>query len=352
MYAVGVCRTSDRGFDKTIEQKEATTKVGVLLAKRTFYQKAYVNGEFTCLGASYYDSKPVHMLSSYHRKAEEKSMIRKVWDATLGKLADLIFYRLDIIDFYNKWMNGVDMADQLMWYYRLNTKQHRYRKWWWPIWLWALNLAITNAYIMYKIANEQAEEHRKKKLKEFYDREATARTCRDKEPPEHLVHPIRRYSHRQFRSILAHQLVHGDRDWGKHTGQSQRTQMRKRQMEAEADLEKCAPVRVVKSKDDHKGDRFYAKTRLYEPETWPDHRLSCTAKQGTIKGEIVGLKERHYFYCQVCYSRRAKKPLAKIYCKDPDCGVKFCTPACMDDYHGKHVMKTNMFTGEDNVINI
>ena len=344
VYAVGVCRTSNRGFDKRIEQREATTKKGVVLAKRTFKKSCYTNGNFKCLAASYYDSKPVHMLSSYHQDAKEVPMIRKVWDATLGKFTDMIFYRLDIIDFYNKWMDGVDMADQLMWYYRLNTKQHRYRKWWWPIFLWAVNVAITNSYIMYKILKLQAEEERQKKLQEWQEKQPTLRaSARKKDPPEHLRHRIKRYSHRQFRAILAQQLVHGDRDWKQHVGTSKRTADRKRQMAAELQREKHAPVHVVEAKKEGQSDRFYSNLRLYSPETWPDARLSCPAEIGQVRGEIVGIKEKHDLKCQICYSRLKKRVAAQIYCKN--CSVKTCSTPWMDDYHGKHVHKHAWGTG-------
>ena len=104
-------------------------------------------------------------------------------------------------------MNGVDNADQLMWYYRLNTKQHRHRKWWWPIFLWGINLAITNSYIMHKELCHKAEVQRKKDLKNYMDNLPHLRSGESHPIPEHLATEIKPKEHKIFRENLAKQLA-------------------------------------------------------------------------------------------------------------------------------------------------
>ena len=49
----------------------------------------------------------------------------------------------EFIDLYDRFINGVDVADQLRSYY--NT-QHIYRKTWKPLWYFMLDIAVCNAY--------------------------------------------------------------------------------------------------------------------------------------------------------------------------------------------------------------
>ena len=62
-------------------------------------------------------------------------------------------------------MNSVDLADQLQNCYRFNHWL-RNRKWWWAIFLWAMGVAASNAYIMY----ERMYEEEKKKQKEMLNK--------------------------------------------------------------------------------------------------------------------------------------------------------------------------------------
>jgi len=50
-----------------------------------------------------------------------------------------------MIDDYNQFMGGVDIADQLRSNYPTHQKS---RRTWLPLWFWALDTTITNAYVI------------------------------------------------------------------------------------------------------------------------------------------------------------------------------------------------------------
>ena len=54
-----------------------------------------------------------------------------------------------MIDEYNKYMGGVDKSDQLLSYYGL---KHRTVKWWKRAAFHLIDLAIINAYLLYKMS--------------------------------------------------------------------------------------------------------------------------------------------------------------------------------------------------------
>ena len=68
------------------------------------------------------------------------------------------FLRFNQSDKYNFEMNDVDVADQLRLFYRFDV-WIRNRKWWWYLFLWALQVLTTNACIFYKVY------HKEQKLK-------------------------------------------------------------------------------------------------------------------------------------------------------------------------------------------
>ena len=53
-----------------------------------------------------------------------------------------------VVDYYNQHMSGCDRADQLVGYYGHQTR--RSTKWWKKLFYWAMEIAMMNAYIMFK----------------------------------------------------------------------------------------------------------------------------------------------------------------------------------------------------------
>ncbi|KAK3285212.1 hypothetical protein CYMTET_7170 [Cymbomonas tetramitiformis] len=74
-----------------------------------------------------------------------------VFDASAAsRLTTLNFTRLNVIDDYNYNMNGVDVVDQLRNQYRCDGPWMRQRKWWFPIFLWCIEVGCGNAYRCYQ----------------------------------------------------------------------------------------------------------------------------------------------------------------------------------------------------------
>ena len=159
----GVCRTNGRGLcEETVQKVEpdiakarklhGTTKAAVLMDDP-------LCPDLIC--CSVYDTKPVHLLTTCAEYIDWTEMKRTVFDPAMNKTVPMKFLRLNLIDMYNNNMNSVDLADQLRNHYRFNHWL-RNRKWWWAIFLWAVGVAATNAYIIYE---RIYEEEKKKKLK-------------------------------------------------------------------------------------------------------------------------------------------------------------------------------------------
>ena len=52
---------------------------------------------------------------------------------------------------YNRYMGGIDRMDQNIGQYRKNIRN---RKWYWPLFTWLLDVAIHNAWLLYRTQNE------------------------------------------------------------------------------------------------------------------------------------------------------------------------------------------------------
>ncbi|KAK3269570.1 hypothetical protein CYMTET_21993 [Cymbomonas tetramitiformis] len=152
----GVCRTSGRGLPDCVIQKEVTKKAELEQAVGTI--KVARSSDFRVLAMSIYDSKPVHLMSSAHTQVREVVKSRKIWDSAQGKSTDLEFKRLNVIDDYNFCMNGVDLCDQIRNQYRTDGPWMRQRKWWWSIFLWALEVGKGNAFLLYRRRCEQRQQ--------------------------------------------------------------------------------------------------------------------------------------------------------------------------------------------------
>ena len=104
---------------------------------------------------SFYDSKPVRMSTTIHPTPALREKVRRVYKD--GVRTFIKYLRLGAIDDYNKNMDGVDLQDQLRWYYRPDGK----RTWHWRKWPWAVYSFVINTRVV------QVRESEKKKWKEL-----------------------------------------------------------------------------------------------------------------------------------------------------------------------------------------
>ena len=79
----------------------------------------------------------------FTRKHPEFDQEAKKW-----KMVEAVDKRLNVIDDYNRFMDEVDVADQLRTNYQIRIKSN---KWWHPIFWSVINTAICNAHLLYKV---------------------------------------------------------------------------------------------------------------------------------------------------------------------------------------------------------
>ena len=146
----GVTRQS-RGIPPCLYQEAVTKKEDLLLTRGTM-KAAVLVGDSSCpslVATSLYDSKPVYLISNACDTVEWTKKERKLWHKDKGKKVNVPFFRLNIIDQYNYGMGNVDQADQLRLQYR-STYWLRNRKWWWSMFFWLFEGALTNSYVLYR----------------------------------------------------------------------------------------------------------------------------------------------------------------------------------------------------------
>jgi hypothetical protein len=157
----GVVRHHGRGVPDHVVQKPEPESNEPNVRGRT--KAAVLRNDPDCpdlICCSVYDTKPVHIMSTVAECVEWDEKSRRVWSSELSSHVQMKYLRLNLIDIYNFHMNSVDMADQLRNHYRFNH-WFRNRKWWWSIFLWAVGVAATNAFIVY---DSIYDEERAKKL--------------------------------------------------------------------------------------------------------------------------------------------------------------------------------------------
>lgn len=105
-----------------------------------------LNGNFGALAISVYDNKPVHIMTTKERDSPMQQRERRWFEN--GRESIRTYQRLLLIHLYNQYMDGVDLQDQLRWYYRFDGKKMwRSRKWTWSIFMWVLATAVVQGYI-------------------------------------------------------------------------------------------------------------------------------------------------------------------------------------------------------------
>ena len=128
--ACGTVRINRRGLPPDIKKN---------LAKGDVCSVAMDN---SMVALKWADKRQVSMLSTLH----DDSMVTKTRRTRLAEGGREEVRKPVMVEQYNKYMGGVDKSDQLLSYYGFS---HRTVKWWRRAFFHLLDLAVTNAYIMY-----------------------------------------------------------------------------------------------------------------------------------------------------------------------------------------------------------
>lgn len=130
-------------------------------------------------------AEPTYLMGSLWPAVEMVEKERQVFNASTNSMQTIAFTRTNVQDTYNHLMNGVDVADQLRDAYPLDRPWVRTRKWWFAVWMWAVGVAITNAYLIYKAKHADAQERAKQQdgnyrpVKSMSHRQFIEELCRD-----------------------------------------------------------------------------------------------------------------------------------------------------------------------------
>jgi hypothetical protein len=128
------------------------------------------------LAVLWIDNGPVTMLSTLHEinnglknrinRERRRPRINKTNSSTINKVfgnqPKKILPIPKIIDDYNHYMGGVDIADQLRSNYII---QFPVRRTWYPLFFWMLDTSIVNSYLIYKIKHEKKVSHKEFRIK-------------------------------------------------------------------------------------------------------------------------------------------------------------------------------------------
>ena len=90
------------------------------------------------------DNKVVNVLSTFAGKDPVQKVKRYSQEAK--KRIDIP--QPKVVHVYNRYMGGVDRLDQNLAAYMINLRS---KKWWWPLFRFCIDVAINNAYQLYRI---------------------------------------------------------------------------------------------------------------------------------------------------------------------------------------------------------
>ena len=96
---------------------------------------------------SLYDTKPFYMMSTVANQVTWTKKCMNVFCDNLQRKVKVTFYRLSLLDEYNNKISNFDLGDQLSNYYRFDHFILKI-KWWWSFWMWAVEVCLTNSYVM------------------------------------------------------------------------------------------------------------------------------------------------------------------------------------------------------------
>ena len=153
----GVFR-SNAGIPECIKQERHPTGSAAAAAAKGTVKVAVLKGDPVLedmVMAGLYDQGPVYFGSNRATEIKWVEKTRKVWCPRSNKRIEIKFWRLNVNDEYNDGMCYVDIADQLREVYRPD-RFSRKRKWTWAVFVFLIGIALTNAYVIYRIVMSTA----------------------------------------------------------------------------------------------------------------------------------------------------------------------------------------------------
>ena len=137
ILACGTVRAGRKGLPGDMMDIKSKEMKSMKRGQSVFRQK----GRLTA--CTWNDSKFVHLLTTMPATSECSDTTRSVKEK--GKWMQKAMQRPVIIELYNKFMGGVDLADQRVRSYQRNTKTY---VWYMKLFFYLLEVAIMNAYIL------------------------------------------------------------------------------------------------------------------------------------------------------------------------------------------------------------
>jgi Transposase IS4 len=184
VHIAGVTRKTGRGLPAGVLQEEVKNK-RLQMTVRGTVKAAVLRGDKDCMdlvACSFYDTKPVHIISMVCDTIKWVEKTRLVYDSEQSKMVAMKFLRLNLNDDYNNDMGHVDVADQLRGNYRMDRWLRQY-KWWWSIWLWGFGVLLVNAYIFYQKSMDEWGVPKRERLSHYEFRRRIALAWVSKDEP-------------------------------------------------------------------------------------------------------------------------------------------------------------------------
>ena len=287
-------------------------------------------------------------------------------------------------------MDGIDLQDQLRWYYRTDGKHMwRSQRWTWAMYRWVINTSVVQAYLLHVLLTKKAQK--------LWDAELSAKIDKEMKGPaskrrrELWTQPSRKEAEKVAKEAmpeprpkpLTHKAFRLDVMYGlfgkpeccalarrRTSGRPKRS--RDDPVSANKQGILSSPEREIKRQRRHcfsfkkkgtlvgkKEENFYPFKRLRAGEGLPQDRFSLTPNLRTHAAwdfgdpnqsrTTLGENVQNCHRCQICravgpmwkgrFRGGTKRPRrAKITCCSKQCPKAYCSLACFNLWHRNHEM--------------
>ena len=103
------------------------------------------------LAVPWKDNKVVNVLSTFAGKEPQNKV--KQYSQKQKKMMDVM--SPNVVNVYNRFMGGVNRMDQNISTYMIHLRS---KKWWWPLFSFCVDVAVKNAFQLYRLRKPDAGE--------------------------------------------------------------------------------------------------------------------------------------------------------------------------------------------------